>query len=161
LEVFGGAADQGDATNVDFFDNVFLWRSTRHCGFKRIQIHHDQVDVGQVVLGHLGLVSFVVPSVQDAAKHLGVQGFDTSAKDGRVVCHLFDRHHLCTKGFDGCLGAARGINGGPNALEFFDDGCEPLLVVDRDQGRLDASRRGHGQRIEDWKPQIYNAQCGF
>ena len=45
---------------------------------KGVEIHHHHVDGDDTVLGHGGLVGWVVTNVQDPAVHLGMQRFDAA-----------------------------------------------------------------------------------
>ena len=105
VEVLGRAANEGDASDVDFLHDVRFRGAAGHGGFEGVQIHHDQVDVGEVVLRHLGLVTLVVPTVENAAKHLGMKRLHTASQNGGVVRHRFHGNHLCPHRFNCSLGA--------------------------------------------------------
>ena len=72
VEVLCGAANQGDASYVYFLDNVGFGGSGGYCIFKGIEVHDHQVDVGDIILGHLQTVSVVFAPAEDAAEHFGV-----------------------------------------------------------------------------------------
>ena len=78
----------------------------------------------------------MVSAVEDASKNLRVEGFYTSAKNGRVTGEFFYWNHLRSLGFNKFLGAARGIDGHTLLLEQSDNGFQVILVINGDEGRL-------------------------
>ena len=79
VEVLGRTANEGDASNVNFLHDLCLRSAACDSGFEGVEVHDDEVDVGEVVLRHLGLVAFVVPTVENATKHLGMKRLHTAA----------------------------------------------------------------------------------
>ena len=143
LKVLRRPADQGDSTDVDFLDDVCLGSAACHGGLKRVQVHHHEVDGGQGIFLHLEHVAIVFPPSEDAAKHLGMEGFDPAAQDGGIVCDGFHRDHLRTHRFNGRLRAPCRIDGHAESFQFFHDGLEAILVKNGNEGRTDLAWGGH------------------
>ena len=139
VEVLGRAADEGDASDVNFLDDVGLGGATRDGRFEGVEVHDDEVEVGQVVLRHLGLVAFVVAAVQNPPKHLRVQGLDAPSQDGRIIRHRFHRHHLGAHRLNGGLRASGGVDRDAQAFQFGHNGFQTVFVEDRDEGRFDVA----------------------
>jgi hypothetical protein len=79
LPVLGGAAHHGGATDVDVLDGVFQRAAgLGHGGLKRVQVDHQQVDGVDAVVFERRHVLGQVAAGQQAAMHLGVQGFDAA-----------------------------------------------------------------------------------
>ena len=109
LPVLRRAAYHGRATDVDVFDGVFQ-RATGfgHSGFKRVQVDHQEVDGLNAVCRQCRHVGGQAAACQQAAMHLGVEGFDAAIQhlgEAGVVGHLGDRQAVVGQQFGG---AARG-----------------------------------------------------
>ena len=72
LEILCCSADQGDAADVYFFDDICFRCSRGNCFFKRIQIHNHEVNGRDVVGGSLRDIALVVSTLEDASKNLGM-----------------------------------------------------------------------------------------
>ena len=134
LEVFGGASNQCDATDVNLLHDLRLRRTACHGGLKRVQVHHHEVDCRQGVFLHLTHVGLVASSPQDSTKDLGVQGLHASAEDRRVVGDGLHGDHFGAHGLDGCLGASRRVNGDVQLLQGLHDGLKPFFVKHGNEG---------------------------
>ena len=106
-EVLGSCTDEADATYVDFLDDVGLACTGSHRVLEGVEVHDDQVDVGDVVLLHLLAVALVLPAAQYAAEHFRVQRLHTSAQDAGVGCHVLHLAAGYAEALDESLGAAR------------------------------------------------------
>ena len=146
VEILGRAANECDAADVNLLHDVRFGRAAGDGRFEGVQIDDHEVDVGEVVLGHLGLIAFVIATVQNPPKHLGMQGFYASSQDGRVVGHRFHRHHLGAHRLDRGLGSASRVNRHAQALEFRHHRFEAVLVKHRNESGLDAARIGHVEK---------------
>ena len=89
LVILGSGADKRDAADVDFLDDVLVGCALGHIFFKRVEVHHHQVDGGDVVLLHLGAVAGLLPAGQDAAEYFGVEGLHAAAQNGGITCKVF------------------------------------------------------------------------
>ena len=86
----------------------------------------------------------MIPTVENASKHFGVERFHPASKNGRVRRDVFHRDHLCPHVFDDLLRASSGIDGHTQALEFSHDGFEALFVKDGNERRFDLTGFRHG-----------------
>ena len=80
--VLGGCPDQRRPADVDQFDP--------RVGRERVQVHDDQRDRLDAVLGEIGAVRFVVEIGEDAAMHLRVERHDAMTEDRREPCEIGD-----------------------------------------------------------------------
>ena len=99
LPVFSGAAHHGRTAYVDVFNRI-IQRAIGHGhrGFKRIEVDHQQVDsFNAVVLQSLHVGRHITPR-QQAAVHLGVQGFDSAIQHFRKPGQVGDFAHRQTLG---------------------------------------------------------------
>jgi len=104
------SADEGNASDVDLFrDGVFIGPRS-HRLRKRVEVHHDEVDGGELVLFHGGRVACGRAASEDAAEHLRVQRFHPPAEDGGVGCEGFDRNDLSAEPLEFGLGTACRVN---------------------------------------------------
>ena len=89
LPVFGGAAHHGGAAYIYVFNRIVQCAiGHSNCGFKRVQIDHQQVDgFNAVVLQGLHMCRHITPR-QQAAMHFGMQSFDTSVEHFRKTCQI-------------------------------------------------------------------------
>ena len=94
LIILCSGADKRNAADVNLLYNILVRGAFRHIFVKRVEVHHHQVDVGNIVLGHLAAVTLHVAAGQDAAEHLGMQGLHPAAKDRRIACEIFYLLHL-------------------------------------------------------------------
>ena len=88
-EILCCSADEADTADVNLFDDVCLACSGSHCVLEGIEIDDDKVDGWDVVLLHLLLVTLVLATAQNAAKHLWVQRLDSAAQNAGIRCYLF------------------------------------------------------------------------
>ncbi|MCY1240520.1 hypothetical protein D9M72_533730 [compost metagenome] len=106
--VLGRRAQHGRAADVDVLDRVGQGAVILGHGLlERVQVHHQQVDRRDAVLGQRGHVLGQVAACQDAAVHLRVQRLDAAVEHFReagVVGHL--RHGQAAVGQQ--LGGAAG-----------------------------------------------------
>ncbi len=90
--VLGGRAQHGRAADVDVLDGIGQRAFILGDGLlERIQVHHQQVDGRDAVLGQRRHVFGQVAAGQDAAVHLRVQGLDAAVEHFReagVVGHF-------------------------------------------------------------------------
>ena len=141
--VFGGSPHHRWSANVDLFDGLIpAHTGFGDGGFKRVEIHHHQLD-GRDVLGlHVGLVGRLAGAAQDAAVDAWVQGLDPAPQDfggSGVFRHLGDGEPCIGQAF---CGAAAGEQ--LEAMAFHQGAGQrfnPLFVRHTQQ-----SQTGHGDR---------------
>ena len=85
----------------------------------------------------------MVPTIENAAKHLGVKRLHATAQNGGVIGHRFHRNHFCPHRFNRGLGPSGGINRDAKALELCHDGLEAILVEHGNEGGFDVAEVGH------------------
>ena len=90
VEIFGSSADKRNAAYIDFLDDVGFGSTRSYSVLKWIEIDDDEVDFGDFVLSNLLAVTIVVATVENASKHLRVQGFHATAKDRRISGEVFN-----------------------------------------------------------------------
>ena len=141
--VFGGSPHHGRSADVDLLDGLIPAHiGLGDGGFKRVEIHHHQLDRGDVLGLHVGLVGRVAGAAQDAAMDAWVQGFDATPQDfwgTGVLRHLGDRQPCIRQTF---RGAAAGEQ--LEAMAFHQGAGQrfnPLFVRHTQQ-----SQTGHGDR---------------
>ena len=145
IVVFGRRPDQSGAADVDIFHAGWEIGAARDGGLERVEIHHDEIDTGDAVIGHRLLVPVVGPPRQDAAMDRGLQGFHPAIHDlgkAGVVAHFDD--------FE--AGVAQRLGRAAGREDFDPMGRQRLakldqagLVGDGDQGALDAGEIGGGR----------------
>ena len=86
--VLGRRADHGRAADVDVLDHLVVIRATGQSGLERVEVHDQQVDRADAMLGHRGDVVVVVTQRQQAAVHHRVQRLDTAIHHFGKVRHL-------------------------------------------------------------------------
>lgn len=131
--VLGGGADERDAADVDFLNDVLERGSGSHGVLERIEVDYYQVDALDAVLGHLAAVAFVVAAGEDAAEHLRVQRLYAAAEYRGIARDFFDCLAGVTEIFDECTRAAGGEEPDAEAVQLLDYGCQTFLIVNRYQ----------------------------
>ena len=141
-EVLGRSANEGDATDVDFFDDLPFFSAGSQRLLEGVEVHDDQVDGANAMLGDIGIVRAESTAGQDAAKDHGVQRLYASTQHFSRIGDALDRGHLGAEGFDGLLRPARGQDLHTVGMQLLDDGGKALLVEDGNQGALDGALHG-------------------
>ena len=90
VEIFGSSADKRNAAYIDFLDDVGFGSTRSYSVLKWIEIDDDEVDFGDFVLSNLLAVTIVVATVENASKHLRVEGLHATAKDRRIAGEVFN-----------------------------------------------------------------------
>ncbi|MNN62550.1 hypothetical protein D3C81_1778620 [compost metagenome] len=144
--VLGRRAQHGRAADIDVLDRV-RQRAVilGHGLLERIQVHHQQVDGGDIVLGQRGHVLGQVAARQDAAMDLRVQRLDAAVEHFReagVVGHL--RHGQAAVGQQ-LGGAAGGKQRDAERVQFAREFDDAGLVGNGKEGLLD---HGLGKRFK-------------
>src|SRR5690606_24853963 len=119
LEVFGGGPDQGNAPDIDFFNDVRFRGPTGHGLFEGVEVDDHQVQLGNVELLDLGGVPGMATTVQDASEDLGVKGLYPTPQDGGIPGDLLHGDDLDPKVPDKGLGAPGGIKDHAQPVQFF------------------------------------------
>ena len=99
-----------------------------------VEVHDDEVDLGDFVLCQLLVVAVHVAAGQNAAEHFGVQCFYAAAQNGGIAGETFHSHGFDTEFFDKLLGAAGAVDGHALCIEGFHDVLKAILVKDGDEG---------------------------
>ena len=134
LEVLGGCTDKGDAADVYLFDDVLLWGPAGNGGLKGIEVHDDQVDFGNLILRQLLPVGEHVAPTENAAKDLGMEGFDTASQNGRIAREGLNGNGLYAEVVDKLIGATRRVDGHTLAVEGSNDVFKSVFIEDRNEG---------------------------
>ena len=141
-EVLGGSSDEGDATDVDFLDDLPFRSARSQRLFKRIEVHIDQVVGTNAMLGHVGIGSGRIHGGTGCHRRPWGGGFFTRPQHFCGLGDRFDRRHFGAEGLDGLLRSARGEDLHTVGVQFFDDGGKAFLVEDGNQGALDGALHG-------------------
>ena len=141
-EVLGGSTDEGDATDVNLLDDLPFLSAGCQGLLEGVEVHDDQVDGPNAMLGDIGIVRAEPTAGQDAAKDHGVQRLHASTQHFSRMGDALDRGHLGAEGFDGLLCPARGQDLHAVGMQLLDDGGKALLVEDGNQGALDGALHG-------------------
>ena len=134
VEVLGGGADEADASDVDFLNDVLLRGTAGHGLLEGVEVDDDEVDLRNFVFGQLLAVAVHVAAREDASEHLGVQRFDAAAKDGGIAREAFHGDGFDAEVVDEFVGAAGGVDGHSLGVECANDVLQAVLVEDRDEG---------------------------
>ena len=151
VEVFGCCTDEGDAADVDFFDDVGTACPIGYGLLKGIEVYHHEVDGRDVVLCHLLTVALQISTPEDAAEHLGVERLDASAEDGGVGGEIFYLLAGQAQTDDEVVGAAGGEKGHALGMKCAEEGFESVLVKHGDERRFEGALCGgcicHDEKI--------------
>ena len=145
-------ANQRRTANVDLLHRLGE-RHARpgHRRRKRIQVHHDQLEGEDAVLGQGFHVLGIVAPAEDAAVNLRMQGLQTAVhhlwKAG-VLGDVADGNAL---GFQVFAGAAGAVDFNPCGSQTAGEVAQTEFVADADQGALNA-RRLHGGSFPFFSP---------
>ena len=125
LPVLGGAAHHGRAADVDVLDCVFQRTAgLGDRGFKRVKIHHQQINGVNAVRLQRGHVLGQIAPRQQAAVDLGVQGLDAAVQHFRKagqLGHFGHRQALLGQQLGGAAGGDELHAQGVQAAGQFDD----------------------------------------
>ena len=88
--VLGGGADHGGAADVDVLDAILVGRALRDSGLEGIEVHDEQIDLWNVVREHGGFMLGILADGEQAAVHLGVQGFHAAVHHFRKAGEIGD-----------------------------------------------------------------------
>ena len=141
-EVLGRSADEGDATDVDLFDDLPFFSAGSQRLLEGVEVHDDQVDGANAMLGDIGIVRAESTAGQDATEDHGVERLHAATQHFSGLGDDLDRRHLGAEGLDGLLRSARGEDLHTVGVQFFDDGGKAFLVEDGNQGALDGALHG-------------------
>ena len=139
--VLGRRAHQRRPADVDLLDGLFQRNALpRHGGLERIEIHHDQLEGEDAVLGQRLHVLGIVVAAEDAAVDLRMEGFQPAVHhfgEAGVLGDVADGDALALQVFSGSAGAEDFHAGGDQSAGEIG---QPQLVADADQGTLNAGR---------------------
>ncbi len=107
-----------------------------HIFVEGVEVHHHQVDGGNLVLLHLTGVNFIVAAGKDAAEHLGVEGLYAAAQNRGVACEVFYLLYLETLACEVVVCAACGEEFCAARGERCGDLVNAVLVEDGYQSSL-------------------------
>ena len=142
--VLGRRSDQRRPANVDLLDGLFPRNALpRHGGLERIEVHHDQLEREDAVLGQRLHVVGIVVAAEDSAVDLRMEGFEPAIHhlgEAGVLGDVADGDALALQVFSGSAGAENLHAGGDKPAGEIG---KPQLVAHADQGTLNA-RRIHG-----------------
>ena len=142
--VLGSGAHHAGAADVDILDDLVAGATLGDRLHEGVEVHHHQIDRADVMLGHGGQMLGIIAHGQQAAVHLGMQGFHPAVhhlgKAGEIgnVAHRKARiaQGLCrTTGGDQIHTLCR------QRPAQLDKAC---LVGNRKQGAADGDGHGHG-----------------
>lgn len=104
--ILGCGADERDAADIDFLDDIGIRSSGSHSGGERIEVDDHKVDRRYLVRESLFLVRFIVAAIEDAAEHLRVQRLYTAAENRRIAGEVLYGFTFIAERFDKGAGAA-------------------------------------------------------
>ena len=90
VEVLGSGTDKADATYINLLDNISLASTTGHGLLERIEVHDNQIDLGNLILLHLLTVTLQVSASQNTTKYLGMKGLYTTTEDAGIRCYILN-----------------------------------------------------------------------
>ena len=140
-------ADHRRAADVDVLDDLGCGQAAGHGALERIEVHADEVDVLDVVLGGGVDVGLLVADRQQARVQARVQGLDAPVHHLRKAGEVLDRADL-----EAALGERGGGAAGRHELDAevgqaTGEVDDPALVGDRQQRAPDLDGRGGGERL--------------
>ncbi len=114
--VFGGRTHHGRTADVDVLDRIgqSAARFGHGCS-KGVEVDDNHVDGGDSVLGHDGVI--LIPTAEDAAMNLGMQGLDPAIHHFRETRVVGDLGHRQTRLAKQLGGTARGEQGNTTLVE--------------------------------------------
>jgi hypothetical protein len=135
-------ADHGGPADVDLLHGLRQGHvRLRDGGLERIQVHHDQVDLLQVVAGEVRTVAFVVAPGEHAAVDAGVQRLDATAEHLGAARQRLDVDHLEPR-------LAQRARGATRRDELDAEFGQPAREVDETALVRDGKERApHGARV--------------
>ena len=129
--VLGSAANHGRAADVDVLDGILQGDALLRNGLlEGIEVHADQFDGLNAVLLQGFHVGGNVPAGQDAAVHLGMQGFHPAVANLRKTGHFTDADGFHALGFQEFLGTARGDDFPTQVYQALHKGHQSFFVTD-------------------------------
>ena len=134
VEVLGGGADEADAADVDFLNDVLLRGTAGHRLLEGVEVDDDEVNLGNLVFGQLLAVAVHVAAGQDTTEHLGVQRLHTAAQNRGVAREALHGNGFDAEVMDEFVGAAGGVDGHSLGVKSANDVLQAVLVEDRDEG---------------------------
>jgi hypothetical protein len=144
--VLGGGADHRRAADVDVLDAVFVGRALLDGRLERVQVHYQEIDRLDAVLGHRLPVLGIAADRQQAAMHLGMQGLDAAVHhlgEAGKVRHVRDLQPRFGDRLGGTAGGDQFDTMRRKRARKFD---QPGLVGNGQQSPGDRARKiGHGQ----------------
>ena len=140
--VFSGRPDEGDASDVDLFDDLALVASAGDGFLKGIQIDHHQVDLGHAEFFQLRQVIFF-PAGEESSVNGRMQCFDPSVENGGESGQFFYGHYFTAVFLNESLRSSGRIDRYTQTGKFFYDGRKTVFVVNGQQCGLDLFG-GHG-----------------
>ena len=85
FKVLCSGTDKRNTAYIYLFDNCLFFRTGSNCFLERIQVDNHQVYFRNFILGNLGLVTFIITTVQNTTEHFRVKRLHTSAQDRRIA----------------------------------------------------------------------------
>jgi hypothetical protein len=127
--ILGGAAEHRWATDVDVFDRVDqrdIWFG--YSFFEWIQVHHHQIDRGDLMFCDSGFMLFVTSDIEESTVNQRMKGLHPAIQHFRetgVLTDVFDGQTRLAKNPGGTSG---GKEFDPGVGEGLGEGDEPRLV---------------------------------
>ena len=91
FKVLCSGTDKRNTAYIYLFDNCLFFRTGSNCFLERIQVDNHQVYFRNFILGNLGLVTFIITTVQNTTEHFRVKRLHTSAQDRRIAGQVLYR----------------------------------------------------------------------
>ncbi len=143
--VLGGRAHHGRAADVDVLDGIGQGAvGLGHGGGEGVEVDHHEVDAGNAVLGHHGIV--LAAAAKDAAVDLGMQRLHAAVHHLRETGVVGDFGHRDAAVAQQLEGAAGGQQRDACLAEFAGEVDDAGLVGDGDQGLFDGLAHGATHR---------------
>ena len=146
--VLGRAANHGRTANVDVLDAIVVVSALRDRRLEGIEVHHEQIDRGNVMGKHRRLVLGIFPNGEQSAMHLGMQGLHATIHHFGKAGKVGDITHRQARISECLAGAAGGDQLDAMANQGTGEVDEAGLVGNGDEGARDAAEVGrHGASL--------------
>ena len=91
--IFSCSPDQGDATDVDFFDDFCICRSRLNSGLKRIKVYNHEVNFRYGIFQKLGFVTFIFATGKNSSKDLWMKCFHSSTQNRGITSQILNSRY--------------------------------------------------------------------
>ena len=165
-EIFGRGPEHRGSPYIDILDHLFEGGiGNGRDLFKGVEVDHDEVDEGEVLLFEGFEVVRVVSPGEDAGEYGGMEGFDAAIHDFGKPGDVRHGFHIEAGLLNGLHGAPGGDNLDPEGCEFFGESGQAGFVRNTDHRALDLGRhqkypRFSGCSIKEKSKKLFRIKPG-